>query len=604
MRRICPAVSGNVANSSAAFVIVPVTTSAVVPFAVAMMASRIASGAGFTCAVDIGVGRRYMGDTVNVRRMDSRPHKRLLRAGEYRHISTPDVMWRIGTATPDEKALRRSALDFFGLFTLFTTVFAAVVVCVCTAAYRAAFTDGGRRVYLADWWLSQRVWTLSRRRWVFSFIFIVITAILVTLGTGDDYFHLTKRLSHTAAALLPAQYALSSRFLLQRASTLTFRTHETLNAVHRFLGRAIYALLSLHAGLYLYYIARYKPGRLLYMDAVFGLLGYGVMSAVFITSLPVFRRRYYTRFQNAHQVLTILVLPVAWFHVPYVRRYVFVAGCIVVGERVGRYLSTISTTLRARYVSPTALELQIDGGEMVSAGEHYYVYAGGGRGNPFTAVNTRFLVRVRGTVTRALAAAEGSIPAKLEGPYGIAGVFPTTFDGYLFIAGGVGVTTTIAVLRSLVHRTEREEGMGRRVRFVWAVRGVEEAAWPVDELKTITRVKPSVDIYVTGHTTNMDDGVEMDEMGAAHDHLLEEERGGDVRTVEELRRLYARTPACIKRGRPDVGGVAGEFCRSGGRVAVVVCGPEGMAGDVRRGIYARGGHLHSLVWLWEESFSL
>ncbi|KAK6331122.1 hypothetical protein TWF696_003192 [Orbilia brochopaga] len=538
------------------------------------------------------------------------------------------MAWHIRTATADEKAVRRAALDFFGALTVFGCVVAAVVVCLCTAAYRANFSEKSgtwrRRVYLADWWLGRR------RGWAFGGIFTAVAVLIVTVGTGDDYFHLTKRASHTAAALLPAQYILSSRFILQRTALLSHQTHETLNAAHRFLGRAIYTLLCLHAALYLTYFARLRPDRLFYWDAIFGLLGLGIMTAVFITSLPAYRRRFYRRFVGLHTLLTLLVLPVAWFHVPYVRRYVFASGCIVAVDRVGRYLSTVSTKLRVTYVSSTALDVRDEGdGRVLDAapGSHFYIHIPGSRGNPFTAAGSgraRFLVRIRGGFTRELAeAADGSVAAMLEGPYGVCGTFPGhAFDGYLFVAGGVGVTAAFAVLRGLISRMDG----GKKVRFVWAVRDVEDAAWPLDELLRAgsTPINVAVDIYITrssGTTPSATDvtsgeGVEMEEMGKEEEGLLEgdarEDNSRDKRdtaaAVESLRRLYARTPvqARIIRGRPDAGRIAGEFCdgMEGRRAAVMVCGPEGMAGDVRRGICARGGHRRALVWLWEEKFSL
>ncbi|KAF3922827.1 hypothetical protein ABW21_db0205683 [Orbilia brochopaga] len=525
-------------------------------------------------------------------------------------------MWHIRTATDDEKAVRRTALDFFGLLAVFASVVAGAAVCAFTTAYRANFTgDGWRRVYLADWWLGRR-----RRRWVFGTVFVAVAGLMVTLGTGDDYFHLTKRLSHTAAALLPAQYILSSRFILQRTAVLTHQTHETLNAAHRFLGRAIYTLICLHAALYLSYFARYRPDRLFYQDAIFGLIGLGFMTAIFVTSLPAYRRRFYSRFLGIHQLLTILLLPVVWFHVPYVRRYVLAAGAIIGIDRVGRYLTTARARLRVTYISSTALDVREDEPDqqmpITAPGSHYYVYVPGmpgSRGNPFTlagGTHTRFLVRVRNGFTRALAeSADSTVAALLEGPYGVAEVFPS-----------------------------QEEEEERELRFVWAVRDVQDAAWPLDELLKAgsTRINITVDIYITRFTnpntngptdTNTtgdggaggpSDGVEMDELGVKEDeHLLADERGeSSVGTnkrdmqaaIESLRRLYAHTPvtAHIRLGRPDVSRIAGDFCVNarGEKVAVMACGPAGMAGDVRRGIYACGGHREALVWLWEEQFSL
>ncbi|EWC48519.1 hypothetical protein DRE_07714 [Drechslerella stenobrocha 248] len=327
--------------------------------------------------------------------------------------------WHIRTASPDEKDLRRAALDFFGLLATFASLVVVTTgICLGTCAYRYNFIRGreqqhrtgiyariARVVYLADWWL-QRRWedavaggrgSLARRgaassRW--SARQTLATALARTRATLD-YLHLTKRLSHTAASLLPAQYLLSARFLLQLGAPLTHHTHETLAPAHRFVGRTIYTLVTLHGGLYMVYFVRYNPARFFRSDVVLGITALCIITAIFVTSLPGYRRAAYRFFFGVHQLLAVLVLPALWLHVVYARRYVLLAGAIYLADRVGRYFATGEVKLRVTYASATALDLRAVAKKegtagAVPAGSHYYLYVPGmpgSRGNPFTLAN-------------------------------------------------------------------------------------------------------------------------------------------------------------------------------------------------------------------------
>lgn len=494
--------------------------------------------------------------------------------------------------------------------------------------------------------------------------------------TGDDYFHLTKRLGHIATSLLPAQYLLSSRFILQQTSILSYQTHETLNKSHRWLGRTVYTLLTFHGILYTnYFVTTDRIYRLLHWDVIFGLLGMIIMNTIFITSLPRYRRVAYKAFFSVHQLLSILVLPVAWFHVYDTRRYILLAGAVYVVDRVGRHLLTRELKVKITAVSSTALDLRGTAGWMVAdtaeskakkvaAGSHFYIYVPSmarSRGNPFTLSSVdengevKFLVRVREGFTRELKeSADMSLSMMMEGPYGIAKVFPGFgwFDSFLFVTGGIGITMTLSVLRELVVDIEESERVEEKVgvRFVWAVGGTDDAAWPLSELLRAgpTRCRPEVDIYISNSKEEGDrkggDGeegeeeerpsMELDELvGEDSQSLLpttepthyhhrpatnndnhndnhngritkEEEKKKMEKEIESLRYRYARTQITprIQTGRPDLTRISDEFCRdhSKGRIGVFVCGPEGMGLDVRRTLERY--YTESVIWVWDERF--
>ncbi|KAK6356951.1 hypothetical protein TWF718_001288 [Orbilia javanica] len=581
--------------------------------------------------------------------------------------------WHMKVHPKEEKELRRAILDFYGILTVFTTlVIIPTVVCWFGHVYRynlvvirrehqrkTVYSRLARFVYLSHWYLSRPLfrarWLGSRKSWLLGALWVGFMGFMSISNTGDDYFHLTKRLGHVATALLPAQYLLSSRFILQQTSLLSYQTHETLNKAHRGLGRTIYVLLTFHGILYVnYFVITDRIYRFLHWDVIFGLLGIIIMNTIFITSLPRYRRVAYKAFYSVHQLLSILVLPIAWFHVYDTRRYILIAGAVYVVDRMGRHLLTRELKVKVTAVSSTALDLRGTAAWMaapsdttagsaakkVAAGSHFYIYVPSmarSRGNPFTLSSVdengevKFLVRVREGFTRELkeSAVDASLSMTMEGPYGIAKVFPGFgwFDSFLFVTGGIGITMTLSVLRELVLEIEESERVEEKVgvRFVWAVGGTDDAAWPLSELLRAgpTRCRPEVDIYVSnskdeGDWVGGDEGeedkeeeeedyddrpsMELDELigedsrsllpttepthrdhqqlttnnDNRHNHnhnntsnirsrraLKEAEKQQMEKEIESLRYRYARTQITprIQTGRPNLTRITDEFCR-------------------------------------------
>lgn len=217
--------------------------------------------------------------------------------------------------------------------------------------------------------------------------------------------------------------------------------------------------------------------------------------------------------------------------------------------------------------------------------------------NPFTvaavdpAARTVTLVaRHRaGPMTSALAAAAAAgkrFPLAIEGPYGVAARFPRlvggAYDRVLLVAGGVGATFTVPLYRALV-----EEGGAVKAEMVWVVRGRGEVAWAEAEGVGALTEDENVRVFVTGGGGAAEgaSGVDMGALGRRRSN------GGAVgREV-------------VHRGRPDLRKIVDEVFRGGAdeRVAVLVCGPEAMAREIRGhvGVWAKRGRD---VWWHNEGF--
>jgi len=189
------------------------------------------------------------------------------------------------------------------------------------------------------------------------------------------------------------------------------------------------------------------------------------------------------------------------------------------------------------------------------------------------------------------------IPLSLEGPYGVATRFPALssgeFDRILLIAGGVGATFTVPLYRAITN-----ENPNARIEMVWAVRDAGEATWAVLNAEAGGSVKSiledeNVHIFLTG-----------DALGDSSNGNGSGARNGAVEMSPINRdRRRGRLAVQHDRKRPDLKKIVeGVFAHGAEeRVAVLVCGPEEMAQELRRhvGVWVGKGRM---VWWHKEGF--
>ncbi len=223
--------------------------------------------------------------------------------------------------------------------------------------------------------------------------------------------------------------------------------------------------------------------------------------------------------------------------------------------------------------------------------------------NPFTIAavsenpsDLTLVARCReGPMTRNLARlANGSatgtkMPLSIEGPYGYAVRFPNLagreFDQLLLVAGGVGASFILPLYRSVV-----SDNPEARVNVIWAVRSASDATWPVTGTAQSILDDDRVQIFLTGDIFEGVTGA----FGA---------EGNDI----EMTQISRGNPGFSDRNhrRPDLQKIVDDVFRQGGeeRVAVLVCGPEGMATELRKhvGAWVRRGRRvfwHSEGFAW------
>lgn len=473
-----------------------------------------------------------------------------------------------------------------------------------------------------------------------------------------DYLHLTKRFGIVAASQIPLHYMLALKSPYSPLQILTRLSHESINVTHQLLGRIVTFLLYAHAALYLnFYVQKNLLGsKLQEAYIICGIVGIICFTIVGTTALSPVRRWSYRVFYITHVVLATVLLPVLFFHVSYIRIYLYETAAIYILNAAMRFVNTGTYTGTITHVDETnLLGIQVPlsaakpNGRLDTKwepGQHVYLSLKSHplmrtfRSNPFTVASLpavdrrlRFVARILdgNTATLARSVKEGKAEGSrvglkqsitLEGPYGI----PThadrllRYDRVLFVAGGVGATFIVPLYRQLLSDLSPSKGSYRRtkVQFVWAVRSAMEVQWALPEDGEERRgFAERAKIYITG-----DGGTTFLRKGhnsvVGYDDEVPKEPPPDMEDgieLEEQQNLLSSRPDRValadtgglhfRSGRPNLARlVDGAFSHGiTEKVAILVCGPRSLSCSLRREV-GRWVYRERDVWFWDESFGL
>ena len=224
--------------------------------------------------------------------------------------------------------------------------------------------------------------------------------------------------------------------------------------------------------------------------------------------------------------------------------------------------------------------------------------------NPFTVADvsdtgiTLVIRALHGPTTKAIKTLanlrKARPPIKIEGPYGSPRRFPNLacqYDRVLLIAGGVGATFILPIYRDLRDQIDADAKSPDRLTFVWSMRSRGEAFWATDleseDAKSLGNDK-NVKIYITGASSRdrafapEDGSVELDELQQNEEEPMK---------------------ASGEKERPDLRNIVDETFKLGSeeKIAVLVCGPNGMARELRGHVGEWVGRGRD-VWFHDESF--
>ncbi|KAK4203511.1 putative ferric reductase transmembrane component [Triangularia verruculosa] len=503
----------------------------------------------------------------------------------------------------------------------------------------------------------------QRDEWIVGTVWFLWLVLLSVMDTGEDYLHLTKRFGIVAVSQYPLQYLLALKSL-NPFSYLLKSSHEQINRWHRVCARVTTCLLFIHGTLYLnFYLQNNRLHRLGVPIVLAGVIAFVSLNLILTTALRPIRRLSYRLFFLTHLTLATAIPLLILFHAPPARTFMLQTLLAFFVDLISRKLDTVTAhasvesipgtnlikltatiphvktnrfrtspgchiylsipaAARAAFADPTSISHLLfeflfnpftvagvsdtesdltliarhSGGPMTSALGHYAVLA---KSN-----NPRFFGS--GSVIPS-GRNEGKVPVNIEGPYGSAGYFSSWFSGFdriLLVAGGVGATFAVPVYKSIL--TENPDA---RVRLVWSVRTAGEATWALLGDEGLVGDE-GVEVYVTGQMG-----------GGGVWQQGEQSEGGEGSGAEgtEMSRMFRRRSGSLggrsqsatggrftslhNRQRPDLRRVVDEVFGHGleEKVAVVVCGPEEMARELREyvGVWVRKGRM---VWWHKEGF--
>ncbi|KAI1153856.1 ferric reductase like transmembrane component [Nemania diffusa] len=487
------------------------------------------------------------------------------------------------------------------------------------------------------WWFGDEVvflgWSWGPRDQILGgFAWGIWLFFLCVVGTGNDYMHLTRRFGIVGVSQFPVQYLLSLKSLNPFA--LAFKSsHEEVNRWHRVLGRVIYVFVTLHAAFFFnyYYQNNLLGQKITSFVPVLGFTLVAAMHLLYGTALSAVRRYSYRIFFITHLLVALAIPPVIYFHAHHASFYVWESLAVFLVDITKRKFDTIVADTKVELIPGTDLIKLVGsvpegkiGHFAKNPGTHIYLSipsASRPAKNPIAAAHLVFefsfnpfsvaavdegageltLVARRhdGPMTSAFAKfandAHAGSPVKLafDGPYGCAKRFPNLagpeFDRVLLVAGGVGATFALPLYRWIL-----AENPTARVQMVWAVRGADEAAWPAATGGKGILDDDNIQLFITGEPKGSGDG---DARLSSDDEQVE---------LANLPESPRRTRDVVAHGdrRPDLQKIVDDFFRQGveERVAVLVCGPEAMARELRPyvGVWVNKGRY---VWWHSESFA-
>lgn len=517
--------------------------------------------------------------------------------------------------TPSQLEIRRAQLNQAGHIAWCTPAIAYYIlkptIRLLSAAAPTSIQKPLRRLsWLLNTPLSSEFGTLQTHLLALAYTGYLL--FLIFRHTGNDYMHLTKAFGHVAVSQLPWQYALAVKSQWNPLQGMLGRSHEELNELHRIFGRIVHLLLAVHAVMYLNFFARIHVLETKLKDPVvrLGIIAFWSFNFLALLSIPVIRRRFYHKvFYRSHILLTAMVLPVLYFHVPYTRSYILQAGAFYLFNGFTRGLASspiVSVTIEP-IESTSLLRLKVDGKASAflsdwTAGQHVYLKRSnspvnpktpftvvawpGSSGNKSETASIDLVIRNLGGPQTGWLGGLKRVNLLLEGPYGQSKTYlpallkGRTNDPILLVAGGVGVTYTLPIYLTLLSHYRSTT----HITFIWFVKTILEITWVVNLLATAP-CNVDVAIYITGDSSSS---------------ASEKATDLDLGSVKNGVRIYSPEERAHVADLVD-----GAFEQNqGARMYVFACGPEGMARAVRREV---GFHVMSEgreVVFREEQFGL
>ncbi|KAF7186031.1 Ferric/cupric reductase transmembrane component 1 [Pseudocercospora fuligena] len=396
-------------------------------------------------------------------------------------------------------------------------------------------------------------------------------------------------------------------------SPLAGYSFDSLNILHRCVGYTTILYMILHSTTYTAFLFESGFQSVLaepkeYAGAVSGF----AMLALLATSIGPVRKRFYEIFYASHIILVAIIIIALGLHRPEYMLKAFIittlSGALWLFDQAFRLSRWIyhghNSTVTLQPLPGNATLVKFSKPITAAPGSSVFLWIPSIRKfqrHPFTLVSASpqatFLIKSRNGFTKSLydtACKNPGVPLKasLEGPYGHVPNVHNNYEKVVLIAGGSGVTFTMALALEWLKKRKTPKDM-RKLEFYWCVRNQEFLEWFEEEFKELRKETERVSVRVFCTCNNAgDEGSDESETSS----LEKESIGGDEEKLglrhlnlsrvavrgsgEEVRRIESG-------GRPDVRTLvsnAMEGLSEDDRVLVAACGPEGLLNDVRKAV--------------------
>ncbi|KAL2871485.1 ferric reductase family protein [Aspergillus lucknowensis] len=520
---------------------------------------------------------------------------------------------------------------------------------------------------------------------------VVVVLCFYKLDTQDQWSweDIGYRTGFITIAQLPLIFLLAGRQNI--LGLIAGIDYQRLSWLHRWVARTVWLCATFHMGFWFRSWGRYHYIASQLQNDYFAKRGFAawcILTFIVISSMRPVRSLGYEFFVIQHLVMFVGFIIAVWLHATAeVKVWVWISIGLLVFDRVARYTwatyinlsifrrsSGSSRTLWANSASFTPLPGNVtritieNPGTGWSAGQYMFLACHAIaplQTHPFTIASIpedkkiELLVRAEKGSTRrffqyALKHAHvlGTEPATsskktravfLDGPYGRLRSL-RQFDSVVLIAGGMGATFTVPLLRDIVARWKEGSVRGtqavtRRIRFIWAIKSRAHLSWFETQLRAMpTDVDAcqcedpdiargvEIGIYVTcdekleqppsnvpcqpktalparperGGTRDSDeersgaaekDGpfISSPRTGGCHCTATTQDDTADTRvrcTCSGLTPQSSTSPSLpLLFGRPATRPIIRKALEEAeGESAVIVCGPRGLSDDVRRSV--------------------
>ncbi|WVQ72614.1 hypothetical protein IAR50_002172 [Cryptococcus sp. DSM 104548] len=355
-------------------------------------------------------------------------------------------------------------------------------------------------------------------------------AVIACFVVGAELTQSPNRPGFLALAQLPVILLLSLKSPLPLPIFLPSLSYEHYNFLHRWAGRTLFLSVSVHGGMWInQFVTTDQYDQLSADKSKRGMVAYGMMCMVVLTSLKPVRRRCYQLFWMAHVLFFVGFFAAISYHTPYSRPWVWPCISIYAYDlcvRMLRYrikdatLVPIDNTLTMIHIP------DCDAGWLPT--QHILIRVLNGSGvfesHPFTitnAANTAFSAVPRGIVLYAKVAGDWTkklhdmardvatcevghgdeekeaflqnqrsqgtdhpgrkVQVVIDGPYGGLKMDLGQYEHVLLVGGGSGITFILGSIEEAL-RT-RVEGRGP---------AKVDVAWVVKELSAIEALSPTL----------------------------------------------------------------------------------------------------------------